>query len=186
MQVLLLKLFSSPDASLTFFAIANQLAGFPISWLASVEDFFNVYIYFKCIYICKYKRLFIKICLSSLLSKVTLFVTLKTSWRHLQDMSSRRLQDMSSRRLQDVLSVTIFLHPRHFQDIFKTSCKAKNCYAEDVLKTSSRDVLKTSSRCLEDQQMLAGILQFNEYQLYYDKGNLSQLKNFGNWFCQFP
>ena len=178
MQVLLLKLFSSPDASLTFFAIANQLAGFPISGLASVEDFFNVYIYFKCIYICKYKRLFIKICLSSLLSKVTLFVTLKKSWR--------RLQDMSSRRLQDAFSVTIFLHPRHFQDIFRTSCKTKNCYAEDVLKTSSRDVLKTSSRCLEDQQMLAGILQFNEYQLYYDKGNLSQLKNFGNWFCQFP
>ena len=33
------------------FAIANQLAGFPISSSASVEDFFNVYIFFKCKYI---------------------------------------------------------------------------------------------------------------------------------------
>ena len=32
----------------------------------------------------------------------------------------------------------------------------KKCYAEDVLKTSSRHVLKTSSRRLEDQQMFAG------------------------------
>ena len=43
--------------------------------------------------------------------------------------SSRRLENMSSRRLQDVLktssSVTIFR-------------KTKNCYAEDVKKTSSR------------------------------------------------
>ena len=32
----------------------------------------------------------------------------------------------------------------------------KNCYAEDVLKTSSRHVFKTSSRRLQDQQMLLG------------------------------
>ena len=31
-------------------------------------------------------------------------------------------------------------------DVFKTSWKTKNCYAEDVLKTSSRHVFKTSSR----------------------------------------
>ena len=41
------------------FAIAKQLPGFSISRLASVEDFLNVYIFFKCKYMCKYKRLFI-------------------------------------------------------------------------------------------------------------------------------
>ena len=34
----------------------------------------------------------------------------------------------------------------------------KICYAEDLLKTSSRHVLKTLSRLLEDQQMFAGII----------------------------
>ena len=34
----------------------------------------------------------------------------------------------------------------------------KICYAEDLLKTSSRYVLKTLSRLLEDQQMFAGII----------------------------
>ena len=57
-------------------------------------------------------------------------------------MSSRRLQcnnfsflktssKMSSRRLQDVFKTSL-------QDVFKTSWKTQNCYAEDVLKTSSR------------------------------------------------
>ena len=32
------------------------------------------------------------------------------------------------------------------QDVLKTSCKTKNCYAEDVFKTSWRHVLKTSWR----------------------------------------
>ena len=43
-------------------------------------------------------------------------------------------------------------------DVFKTSWKTKNCYAEDVLKTPARHVFKTSSRRLEDQQMFAGLL----------------------------
>ena len=34
----------------------------------------------------------------------------------------------------------------------------KICYAEDLLKTSSRYILKTLSRLLEDQQMFAGII----------------------------
>ena len=59
-----------------------------------------------------------------------------------------------SKRLQDVFSVTIFRLPRRFQevfarrlqDVFKTSWKTINCYAEDVFKT-----------CLEDQQMFAAI-----------------------------
>ena len=42
---------------------------------------------------------------------------------------------MFSRRLEDVL-----------RDVFKTSWKTKNCYAEDLLKTPSRHVFKTSSR----------------------------------------
>ena len=58
---------------------------------------------------------------------------------HLQDMSSRRLEDRSSRRLQDVFA-------RRLQDVLRC-----DCYAEDVLKTSSRHVFKTSSRHLEDQ-----------------------------------
>ena len=68
--------------------------------------------------------------------------------------SSRRLQDMSWRCLQHVFSVTIFRLPRCLEDVLKTFCKyilktswkTKNCYAEDVLKTSWRYVLKTSWR----------------------------------------
>ena len=66
---------------------------------------------------------------------------------------------MSWRSLGDVFSVIIFRLPRHFQDVFanvfKTSWKMENCYAEDVLKTSSRHVLKKYSRRLQDQQMFA-------------------------------
>ena len=36
------------------------------------------------------------------------------------------------------------------------SWKTKNCYAEDVWKTSSRNVLKTSSKCFEDRQLFVG------------------------------
>ena len=64
-------------------------------------------------------------------------LVLKTSWRR---------QDMSWIRLQNVFSVTIFGLPRRLEDVLKTSWKTKNCYAEDVLKTSSRHVFKTSSR----------------------------------------
>ena len=39
-----------------------------------------------------------------------------------------------------------------FQDVLKTSWKTKNCYAEDVFKTSSRHVLKTSWRHYGDNQ----------------------------------
>ena len=107
-----------------------------------------------------------------------LLLLCKTSWRGLQHMSSkllqgmssRRLQEMSSRLLKDVFSVTIFHLPRHLagclQEVFKSlkmslqdssrRLRRKYCYAEDVLKTSSRHILKTSWRCLEDQQILAG------------------------------
>ena len=66
------------------------------------------------------------------------------SSRRLQEISSRRLQDMSSRRLQDVVSVTIFHYPRRLVRCFQDVLEDVNCYAEDVLKTSSR------------QQMFAG------------------------------
>ena len=68
------------------------------------------------------------------------------------------LQDMSWRCLQQVFGVTILRLPRRLEGVFKTSWKTKNCYAEDVLKTSSRHVFKTSWRRLEDQQMFAGLL----------------------------
>ena len=71
----------------------------------------------------------------------------------------------SWRRLQHVFSVTIFCLPWLLQEVFKTpwrrlgrcledisqdvlntSWKTKNCYAEDVFKTSFRHVFKTSWR----------------------------------------
>ena len=80
----------------------------------------------------------------------------KRSSRHVFKTSSRRLErknfsssKTSWRRLQDVFKTCL-------QDVFKTSWKTKTCYAEDVLKTSSRHVLKTFLRLLEDQQMFAG------------------------------
>ena len=69
---------------------------------------------------------------------------------------------MSSRRLQDVLNVIIFLSSktssrglqdvfaRRLQDVFKMSWKTKNCYTQDVLRTSL-------SR-LENQQMFVRFL----------------------------
>ena len=48
-----------------------------------------------------------------------------------------RLQDVFKAYLQEVFKT-------YLQDFFKTSWKTKSCYAEDVLKTSSRHVLKTS------------------------------------------
>ena len=49
-----------------------------------------------------------------------------------ENKNSNNKVKTSSRRLQDLL-----------QDVFRTSWKTKNCYAEDVLKTSWRHVLKT-------------------------------------------
>ena len=97
------------------------------------------------------------------------------SSRHLQDMSSRHLQDMSSRRLQDMSSRR--LHRNNFlssktssrrlqdvlRDIFKTSWKTKNCYAEDVL------------RRLQDQQMFAGVVVLEN-----SKQKLTCSSSFGN------
>ena len=94
--------------------------------------------------------------------------------------SCRCLQDMSSRRLEDIFSVTIFLFPRRLQDVFKTflqdvfktSWKAKNCYAEDVLKTPSRR--------LQDQQMFAGLLNKN---INFDKNEAeSKMENLTHSF----
>ena len=66
-------------------------------------------------------------------------LVLKTSWRH----------------LQHVFSINIFGPPRRLEDILKTSWKTKNCYAEDILKMSWKQVLKMSWKyvlktCLED------------------------------------
>ena len=63
------------------------------------------------------------------------------------------LQGRLSRRLEDVFSVTIFSLSRRLQDVLKT----KNCYVENVLKTSSKHVSKISSGRPKDQQMFAGL-----------------------------
>ena len=59
--------------------------------------------------------------------------------RRLQDVFVRRLAIMSSRRLQDVFARRLaIMSSRRLQDVFITFWKAKKCYTEDVLKTSSR------------------------------------------------
>ena len=97
---------------------------------------------------------------------------------------------LSPRHLQDVFSVTTFCLPRRLeyvlntsckylsQDVFKTSWKMKNCYAEDMLKTSSRNVLKTSPRRLEDQQMFAG-----DVHVYIRRSEMSYLNITVFWCC---
>ena len=84
-----IKIFFFSKCFSHIFAIASQLVGFSISWSASVEDLFNVYIFCKCKYICEYKRLFIQIYLSSMLRKISLFlphlfcnVEFEFSWFH--------------------------------------------------------------------------------------------------------
>ena len=111
--------------------------------------------------------------LSYLLKHKTSFLTSRTKLHLLLETSIhaanicwswRRLQDVSWRRLQKVFSVTFFVFQdvlktswrilktswktswRRLEDILKTSWKTKNCYSEDVLKTSSRHVFKTSWR----------------------------------------
>ena len=66
-------------------------------------------------------------------------------------LSTRRLEEVLKICLEEVLKTCL-------QDIFPKTC------LQDVLKKSSasawrhlQDVLKTSSRCLEDQQMFAGV-----------------------------
>ena len=72
--------------------------------------------------------------------------------QHVLNMSSRHLQDV----LRDILKTLL-------RDVFITSWKTKNCYAEDVLKASSR--------CLEDEQMFLG---FNINQPLLTCSNSSQ------------
>ena len=85
--------------------------------------------------------------------KTSSIYVFKTSWRHVFKTSWRHLQrnNFSSSKT----SSRSFA--RCLQDVFKTSWKMKNCYAEDVFKTSlihvfktsSRHIFKTSSRCLQ-------------------------------------
>ena len=84
----------------------------------------------------------------------------KTSLRHVFKTPSRHVFKASWRRLQRnnfwSSKASCGMSLRRLQDVFlKTSWKIKNCYVEDVLKTSSRHVLKMSSRRFEHQQMLA-------------------------------
>ena len=78
----------------------------------------------------------------------------KTSWGRLQ-RNNFSFFKTSPRLLQGVFQ-------SYLQDFFETLSrrlgrKAKNCYDEGVLKTSSRHVLKKSLRSLKDQQMFSGL-----------------------------
>ena len=69
--------------------------------------------------------------------------------------SSRHLQDMSWRRLQHVFNVTILFLPRRLQDVLEDEKLLRSRGLEDVLKTCLEDVLKTFledtlKTCLED------------------------------------
>ena len=94
-----------------FFAIANQLAGFFISRLANVENFFNINIFFKCktdhlLYFC------------SMLLKTSLLLS-----QH-QDIFKTCLQDVfktSSKRLVRCLENVFKMSSRHVM------WKMKNC-----------------------------------------------------------
>ena len=93
-----IKIFFFSRCFFHIFAIANQLAGFTVSRLASVGDFFNVCILFICKYICEYKGLFIQIYLSSMLSKISLLlphlfcnIEFEFSWFHNTKQSSEIL-----------------------------------------------------------------------------------------------
>ena len=52
---------------------------------------------------------------------------LKTSWRRLAKRSWKRLEDVLKTFLEEVLQIRL-------EDIFKSSWKTKNCYAQDVLE----------------------------------------------------
>ena len=60
------------------------------------------------------------------------------------DTSSRRLQDMSSRQLADVFRVTIFCLPRRLSRCLQVVLEDENCYVEDVLNTSPRQINTTN------------------------------------------
>ena len=81
----------------------------------------------------------------------------------LQDVLKTYIEDVLKIYLEDVLKTCLHgvfktcLQCKNFSSS-KTSWKTENCYAEGVLKTSSRHVLKTSSRLLEDQQMFAEVV----------------------------
>ena len=100
----------------------------------------------------------LKICLQDVF-KTCLQDVFKTC---LQDVFKICLQDVFKTCLQDVFKTSSAQQFFVFQDVLKT----KNCFAEDILETSSRHVLKTSWRRLEDQQIFAGSLFFKQAYCY--------------------
>ena len=56
----------------------------------------------------------------------------------------------------------MFLMDNFLPEVFKAFWKTKNCYAEDVLKASSRHLWKTSRRRVEDQQMFTRLWWIRE------------------------
>ena len=90
------------------------------------------------------------VCLQDVLKTSSRHV-FKTSSRHVFKMSSRHVFNTYSRRLQRNNFLSSKNSWRRLQDVFKMPSRRlgrqKNCYAEDILKTSSRHVLKTN-KCL--------------------------------------
>ena len=84
---------------------------------------------------------------------------LETSSRHALKTSSRHVFKTSCLQQSNFSSSKTFSRRPAIclQDVFKAAFNTKNCYAEDVLKTSSRHAFKRSSRPLEDQHMFVGI-----------------------------
>ena len=104
----------------------------------------------------------------------------KTRWR--------RLQDVFLIRLEDVITATTFHLSRRLQDVFKTSWKARNCYAEGnfrksaryILKMLSRRVFKTSSRRLWYQKMFTrkdSIPISNKSKSFSDKSKANPIQD---------
>ena len=57
--------------------------------------------------------------------------------------------------LQNRTNIQILTFGIVLPDVFKTSWKKRNCYAKEVLNTSSRHFLRSLSRRLEDQRMFS-------------------------------
>ena len=115
--------------------------------------------------------------------------------RHLENVFQTFLQDYFKTCLQKILkevafSVTIFPLLRSLQDVlqdvFKMFWKTKNCFAEDVLKTSSR--LKNICWEFDYSQLMS--FESNRIDTSYlaEKltATLRNLKNFSFFFRNFP
>ena len=149
------KCFSFLPSSLISLFSANFM------WMFSVNAYNK-----NCFFLCKQFHTFINQPFHSHLTASNC-----CSWRHFLRTSSTRLQrnnfsssKTSWRRLEDVLKKVLKTSRKTF---WRTSSRTKNCYAEDVLKTSWRNDLKPSSGCLlEKQKVYWGYLHLTNLNMY--------------------